>query len=69
LAIQPVQQFSYTTVKNSTDAALIIDAMDLLHSGALVRKQKYVEVREIQSEAGSSVVQLNVRPKGKSKPT
>lgn len=30
LAIQPVQQFSYTTGKNSTDAALIIDAMDLL---------------------------------------
>lgn len=35
LAVQPIQQFSYTTGKNSTDAALIIDAMDLLHSGAL----------------------------------
>jgi uncharacterized LabA/DUF88 family protein len=33
LAIQPIQQFSYTTGKNSTDASLIIDAMDLLHSG------------------------------------
>lgn len=33
LAIQPVQQFSYTSGKNSTDSALIIDAMDLLHSG------------------------------------
>jgi hypothetical protein len=32
MAIQPVQQFSYTTGKNSTDASLIIDAMDLLHS-------------------------------------
>lgn len=32
-AIQPVQQFSYTTGKNSTDASLIIDAMDLLHTG------------------------------------
>jgi len=32
-AIQPVQQFSYTTGKNATDAALIIDAMDLLHLG------------------------------------
>ncbi len=31
-AIQPVQQFSYTTGKNSTDASLIIDAMDLLHT-------------------------------------
>src|SRR6476620_9035996 len=34
-AIQPVQQFQYTTGKNSTDSALIIDAMDLLHSGKL----------------------------------
>ncbi|MFC4783499.1 NYN domain-containing protein [Nocardioides sp. MAHUQ-72] len=34
-AIQPVQQFSYTTGKNSTDSALIIDAMDLLYSGNL----------------------------------
>lgn len=31
LAIQPVQQFRYTTGKNATDSALIIDAMDLLH--------------------------------------
>lgn len=31
-AIQPVQQFSYTTGKNSTDSALIIDAMDLLYT-------------------------------------
>src|SRR5437773_9675213 len=32
-AIQPIQQFQYTTGKNSTDSALIIDAMDLLHLG------------------------------------
>ncbi len=32
-AVQPVQQFAYTTGKNATDSALIIDAMDLLHSG------------------------------------
>ncbi|WP_028586485.1 NYN domain-containing protein [Desulfocurvus vexinensis] len=32
-AIQPVQQFAYTQGKNSTDAAMIIDAMDLLHAG------------------------------------
>ena len=31
-AIQPMQQFRYTTGKNATDSALIIDAMDLLHS-------------------------------------
>ena len=34
-AVQPVQQFRYTTGKNSTDSALIIDAMDLLHSGVV----------------------------------
>jgi uncharacterized LabA/DUF88 family protein len=31
-AIQPIQQFSYTTGKNATDSALIIDAMDLLYT-------------------------------------
>ena len=31
-AIQPVQQFKYTIGKNATDSAMIIDAMDLLHS-------------------------------------
>jgi uncharacterized LabA/DUF88 family protein len=32
-SIQPIQQFSYTTGKNATDAAMVIDAMDLLYSG------------------------------------
>ena len=32
LAIQPKQQFAYTTGKNSTDSVMIIDAMDLLYS-------------------------------------
>jgi uncharacterized LabA/DUF88 family protein len=32
-SIQPVQQFAYTTGKNATDAAMVIDAMDLLYSG------------------------------------
>lgn len=31
-AIQPIQQFSYTSGKNSTDSSLIIEAMDLLHT-------------------------------------
>lgn len=31
-AIQPIQQFRYTTGKNATDSAMIIDAMDILHS-------------------------------------
>lgn len=30
-AIVPVQQYSYTTGKNATDSAMIIDAMDILH--------------------------------------
>ncbi len=34
-AIQPVQQFRYTKGKNATDSALIIDAMDVLHSGVV----------------------------------
>ncbi len=34
-AIHPVQQFDYTKGKNATDAALIIDAMDLLYSQKL----------------------------------
>ncbi len=34
-AIQPIQQFSYTIGKNSTDSSLIIDSMDLLHEGRL----------------------------------
>lgn len=31
-AITPIQQYSYTTGKNSSDSALIIDAMDILYS-------------------------------------
>jgi uncharacterized LabA/DUF88 family protein len=34
-AITPIQQYSYTTGKNSSDSALIIDAMDLLYSDKL----------------------------------
>ncbi len=34
-AIQPMQQFAYTTGKNATDSAMIIDAMDLLYTGNL----------------------------------
>ena len=35
MAIQPVQQFAYTSGKNATDSALIIDAMDVLHADAV----------------------------------
>jgi uncharacterized LabA/DUF88 family protein len=34
-SIQPIQQFAYTTGKNATDSAMVIDAMDLLYSGKL----------------------------------
>src|SRR6201997_2543390 len=32
-AIDPYQQFAYTSGKNASDIALVIDAMDLLHTG------------------------------------
>ncbi|OPZ71154.1 MAG: NYN domain protein [bacterium ADurb.Bin478] len=34
-AIKPIQQFAYTAGKNATDAAMIIDAMDLLYTQQL----------------------------------
>jgi uncharacterized LabA/DUF88 family protein len=34
-SIQPIQQFAYTVGKNATDAAMVIDAMDLLYSNRL----------------------------------
>lgn len=33
-AVTPIQQYSYTTGKNSTDSAMIIDAMDILYTGS-----------------------------------
>lgn len=32
-SINPIQQFNYTTGKNSSDMAMVIDAMDILYSG------------------------------------
>ncbi|MES2131900.1 MAG: NYN domain-containing protein [Bacteroidota bacterium] len=34
-SISPIQKFSYTSGKNSTDSSLIIDAMDILHSDSV----------------------------------
>lgn len=34
-SITPIQQFSYTTGKNATDSAMIIDAMDIMYTGAV----------------------------------
>lgn len=33
MAVTPIQQYSYTTGKNATDSAMIIDAMDILYTG------------------------------------
>ena len=34
-AVTPIQQYSYTTGKNSTDSAMIIDAMDILYTNSV----------------------------------
>lgn len=34
-SITPIQQYSYTTGKNSTDSAMIIDAMDILYTDSV----------------------------------
>ena len=34
-AITPIQQYGYTTGKNATDSAMIIDAMDILYSNSV----------------------------------
>lgn len=34
-SITPIQQYGYTTGKNATDSAMIIDAMDILYSGSV----------------------------------
>src|SRR6185369_1575480 len=34
-AFQPIQQFRYTVGKNATDSSMIIDAMDILHTGVV----------------------------------
>jgi hypothetical protein len=34
-AVIPIQQYGYTTGKNSTDSAMIIDAMDILYTGSV----------------------------------
>ena len=41
-AFQPQQQFRYTSCKNATDSALIIEAMDLLHSGRFEANFRWV---------------------------
>jgi hypothetical protein len=57
-AIQPKQQFRYTTGKNATDSALIIDAMDLLHT-------KYVEgFCIVSSDSDYTSLAIRIREEG-----
>ncbi len=66
-AIVPVQQFAYTTGKNSTDSMLIIDAMDLLYSGnldafALVSSDSdFTRLATRLRESGKTVYGLGLR--------
>ena len=66
-AISPVQQFAYTTGKNATDSALIIDAMDLLYSGnvdafALVSSDSdFTRLATRLRESGKTVYGLGMR--------
>ncbi len=54
-AIQPIQQFAYTKGKNSTDAAFIIDAMDLLYAG---RVDGSVSFRVTATSRGSQLASV-----------
>ncbi|HWJ67956.1 MAG TPA: NYN domain-containing protein [Nocardioides sp.] len=71
-AIVPVQQFAYTTGKNATDSALIIDAMDLLYSGnldafALVSSDSdFTRLATRLRESGKTVYGLGLRKTPKS---
>lgn len=66
-AIQPVQQFAYTKGKNSTDAAFIIDAMDLLYTGnvdgfcVVASDSDYTRLATRLREAGKLVIGLGER--------
>lgn len=57
-AIQPIQQFSYTVRKNSTDSSLIIDAMDLLH------EEKYDGFCLISSDSDFTRLATRIREAG-----
>jgi uncharacterized LabA/DUF88 family protein len=66
-AIAPKQQFAYTTGKNATDSALIIDAMDLLYTGnvdafALVSSDSdFTGLATRLREAGKTVYGLGLK--------
>jgi uncharacterized LabA/DUF88 family protein len=61
-AITPVQQYAYTTGKNATDSAMIIDAMDILYSGKVTgfclvsSDSDFTRLATRLREAGMSVI-------------
>lgn len=57
-AIQPIQQFRYTSGKNATDSALIIDAMDLLY------KQNFDEFCIVSSDSDFTRLACRIRESG-----
>jgi uncharacterized LabA/DUF88 family protein len=58
-AITPIQQYSYTTGKNATDSAMIIDAMDVLHS------QKVDGFCIVSSDSDFTRLAIRLRESGK----
>ena len=67
-AITPIQQYSYTTGKNATDSAMIIDAMDILYSGncdgfVLVSSDSdFTRLATRLREAGIQPILMNLPP-------
>lgn len=67
LAIQPVQQIAYVAGKGATDIALVIDAMDLLHSGQVdtfclvASDSDYTRLAMRLREAGKRVVGIGAK--------
>jgi len=57
-AIKPVQQFAYTTGKNATDSALIIDAMDLLYT------RKFDDFCLVTSDSDFTELATRIREEG-----
>lgn len=57
-AIQPIQQFRYTTGKNATDSALIIDAMDLLYT------QRFDGFCLVSSDSDFTRLAMRIREEG-----
>ena len=56
--IDPYQQFAYTTGKNASDIALVIDAIELLHSG------RFYGFRLVSSDSAFTRLASRLREQG-----